>query len=55
VRAQPPPVDDLATRELVVVTGDSFAMGWGVNDAETFSAVLQERYHHRTTNAGVSS
>lgn len=28
----------------VIVTGDSFTMGWGVGDQETFSWRLQERY-----------
>lgn len=42
-------------RDLVVIAGDSFAMGWGVGDDETFSAVLQQRYHYGTVNTGVSS
>ncbi len=55
VRQQPAPSPDLAAQDLIVVAGDSYAMGWGVNDAETFSAVLQERYRHHTINTGVSS
>lgn len=39
----------------VVVLGDSFAMGWGANDEETFSAVLAARHGRPTINAAVSS
>lgn len=55
VRQQPNSAEPPGGGELVVVTGDSYAMGWGVNDAETFSAVLQDRFHHHTVNAAVSS
>lgn len=44
-----------AHQELIVVTGDSQAMGWGVADDETFSAVLARRHHLRTVNTAVSS
>jgi hypothetical protein len=52
-REQPAPPP--GHREKVVVLGDSFAMGWGVNDAETYSAPLQSRFHYATTNLGVAS
>jgi hypothetical protein len=39
----------------VVVTGDSFAMGWGVEDGETFSALLAQRHGWPTVNTAVSS
>jgi len=39
----------------VAVIGDSHAMGWGVNDGETFSARLQERIGRPVFNLGVSS
>lgn len=39
----------------VAVLGDSFAMGWGVQDNETFSALLQDRLKRRVFNLGVSS
>ena len=41
--------------DLIVVTGDSQAMGWGVADDETFSSVLAEHYHLHTVNTAVSS
>ncbi len=39
----------------VAVLGDSHAMGWGVSDDETFSAVLQERLGRPVHNLAVSS
>lgn len=39
----------------IAVLGDSFAMGWGVGDAETFSAELQRRTGRRVFNLAVSS
>ncbi len=54
VRAQPPPAPGDAPG-LVVVAGDSFTIGLGVGDDETFSALLQRVYHHRTVNTGVIS
>jgi lysophospholipase L1-like esterase len=39
----------------VVVTGDSFAMGWGVEQNETFAEMLQERLKQPVLNAAVSS
>lgn len=55
MRAQPTPDLEKMRSGLVVVAGDSFTFGLGVNDAETYSALLQTRYHHRTVNTGVSS
>ena len=39
----------------LVVLGDSIAMGWGVNDNETFSYHLQKLSNQRVYNMGVSS
>ena len=49
--------DDDAALEApeVVVLGDSYAMGWGVNQDETFSQVLARSTGQKVLNAGVSS
>ncbi len=39
----------------IAVVGDSHAMGWGVNDSETFSAVLQRELGRRVYNLAVAS
>jgi len=39
----------------VIVAGDSFAMGWGVNHEETFAAQLQKKTGLKVLNAAVSS
>ena len=39
----------------VVVTGDSFAMGWGVEQSETLAAALARATGERTLNLAVSS
>lgn len=39
----------------VVLIGDSHTQGFGVNDQETFSHLLNTRYHLRTKNLGTSS
>jgi hypothetical protein len=39
----------------VVVLGDSFAMGWGVDASETFSSLLGQRTGLKVLNTGVSS
>ena len=38
----------------IVVLGDSFAMGWGVNDNETFSAILEQKINRPVYNLAVS-
>lgn len=43
------------SRPGIAVVGDSHAMGWGVNDDETFSALLQERLGRPVHNLAVSS
>ena len=38
----------------IAVLGDSHAMGWGVNDEETFSAILEKKIDRPVYNLGVS-
>jgi len=38
----------------IAVLGDSFAMGWGVNDDETFSALLEKKINKPVYNLAVS-
>jgi lysophospholipase L1-like esterase len=39
----------------IVLLGDSYAMGWGVNDRETFANVLQDELKRPVYNLAVSS
>src|SRR5262245_24880720 len=39
----------------VAVLGDSYAMGWGVNDRETFANILQDELKRPVYNLAVSS
>ena len=39
----------------IAVIGDSFSMGWGVNDNETYSSVLERLLKKKVYNLGVSS
>jgi len=52
---EPAAAPDGYPRPRVVVLGDSYAMGWGVEDDETFAALLASRYGYPTVNLGVSS
>ena len=45
--------DDLG--QFIVVIGDSIAMGWGVNNHETFSFLLEKQLKKKVYNLGVSS
>lgn len=46
--------ESLASPE-IVVTGDSFAMGWGVRQEETFSQLIEKKTGVKILNAAVSS
>ncbi len=39
----------------VILLGDSYAMGWGVEQDETFGALLEQRLGRKLLNAGISS
>jgi lysophospholipase L1-like esterase len=39
----------------VIVAGDSFAMGWGVSQKETFAKILERKSGLRVLNAAISS
>src|SRR5439155_20265879 len=39
----------------MIVLGDSYAMGWGVNQAQTLPELIQTKTGMRVLNAGISS
>ena len=39
----------------IAVLGDSYAMGWGVNDNQTYSSILEKKINRKVFNQGVSS
>ena len=46
--------ENIISKKGVVVLGDSHAMGWGVNDNETFSFILEEKIKRPVFNLAVS-
>lgn len=38
----------------IAILGDSFTMGWGVNDQETYSAILEKQLQRKVLNFGVA-
>lgn len=43
------------SKNMIAFIGDSVTMGWGVNDHETFSNLVESRTNYKTYNLGVSS
>ena len=39
----------------IIVAGDSYAMGWGVDQEKTFAQLLEKETGTRVLNAGISS
>tara|TARA_B110000858_G_scaffold107267_1_gene122680 strand:- start:4773 stop:6167 length:1395 start_codon:yes stop_codon:yes gene_type:complete len=39
----------------VIFIGDSFTMGWGVNQSEIFTSIVRKKLNIKTLNAGISS
>ena len=46
---------DTSPKPRLVIVGDSHAMGWGVDDHETFASVLASEHGYTTVNLAVSS
>jgi hypothetical protein len=42
-------------RPEIIVAGDSYAMGWGVNQDETFTAVIAKKSGRKVLNTGIAS
>jgi hypothetical protein len=47
--------EDASVKPEIVVLGDSFTMGWGVKQDETFAKVLEKMVGMKVLNAGISS
>ena len=45
----------LTDRNSIILLGDSIAMGWGVNDNQTFASHLQNLTNRKVYNMGISS
>ena len=54
-RASNHPDKEKNKNQSIAVIGDSYAMGWGVNDDETFSHILEKKINKNVYNLAVSS
>ena len=46
--------DEISSDESIIsILGDSFTMGWGVNDHETYSSILERKTSRKVYNQGV--
>ena len=48
-------IDEISNNNAIAVLGDSQAMGWGVDDEETFSFIIQKKLKRKVFNQAVSS
>jgi hypothetical protein len=46
---------DLSLKSPIAILGDSYTMGWGVDDNETYSSILERLAKRKVYNLGVSS
>lgn len=47
--------EDAIKNPSIIVLGDSFAMGWGVNQNETYSKIIEKRLNLKTLDTGIAS
>ena len=50
-----PKLPKLKKKDSILVLGDSLAMGWGVNDNETYSSLIEKKIGRKVYNQAVSS
>ena len=50
-----PKIKNLKKKDSILVLGDSLAMGWGVNDNETYSSLIEKKIGRKVYNQAVSS
>jgi len=47
-------INKLENTDAIAVIGDSVTMGWGVNNSETFSAIIEKKFNKKVFNFGVA-